>query len=272
MLLVYSAVADHGVPEQLLDDTMAAQRAFFSLPLEQKMRIAVNKYYRGYTPMAEETLDPSRSRRGDTHEGIYYGRHVEEGSEEAKLPLHGPNQWPDEALVPGYRAATEAYWEATAAVGFRLLRLLGLSLGLGAGALFSALLYAAHDCTATAALQICTDGATWRGVDPLPGCFIVNIGDMLCRWTNGRYKSTLHRVVNTTGRERYSLPLFFEPNFDALVVALDSCVEEGQAPLFPPITAGEHLLERYHATHAGYGKAAAEQAAAAAGVDKQDGQ
>jgi isopenicillin N synthase-like dioxygenase len=290
-------VADHGVPQELLVATMAAQRAFFALPLEQKMRIAVNKYYRGYTPMAEETLDPARSRRGDTHEGLYFGRHVEEGSEEAKLPLHGPNQWPDEALVPGYRAATEAYWEAVAAVGFRLLRLLGLSLGLGpdyfqphftrpmialrplhysgersseADGLYAAGAHTDYGMLTLLAtdgvpgLQICTDGTTWRGVDPLPGCFIVNLGDMLCRWTNSRYRSTLHRVVNTTGQERFSLPLFFEPNFDALVVALDSCVEEGQAPLFPPITAGEHLLERYHATHAGYGKAAAEQAAATA--------
>jgi isopenicillin N synthase-like dioxygenase len=282
-------VADHGVPQELLVATMAAQRAFFALPLEQKMRIAVNKYYRGYTPMAEETLDPARSRRGDTHEGLYFGRHVEEGSEEAKLPLHGPNQWPDEALVPGYRAATEAYWEAVAAVGFRLLRLLGLSLGLGPGAqdqgwaclLLQALgiagpparlssradyfqphftrpmialrplhysgersseadgLYAAGAHTdygmltllatdGVPGLQICTDGTTWRGVDPLPGCFIVNLGDMLCRWTNSRYRSTLHRVVNTTGQERFSLPLFFEPNFDALVVALDSVRAPGE--------------------------------------------
>ena len=75
---------------------------------------------------------PQRSRRGDTHEGLYFGRHVEEGSPEAALPLHGPNQWPDEALVPGYRAATEAYQAAVEALGFRLLRLLALSLGLGA--------------------------------------------------------------------------------------------------------------------------------------------
>ena len=108
-------------------------------------------------------------------------------------------------------------------------------------------------------------------------------------------------MVNTTGRERFSLPLFFEPNFDAVVAALPSvrreaarggggrvagctplspcaarrcflltlpahallqCLEPGEAPRFPPITAGQHILERYHATHAGYGKAAAEQAAA----------
>ena len=63
------AVVDHGVPEELVAAAFDAQRHFFALPLEQKLRIRANKYYRGYTPMAEETLDPSRSRRGDTHEG-----------------------------------------------------------------------------------------------------------------------------------------------------------------------------------------------------------
>lgn len=150
------------MPEQLVAAALDAQRRFFALPLEQKQAIAANKAYRwvgdaqlskgrkqclidalpdacllpsssrsGFTPFAEETLDPAGSRRGDTHEGLYFGRHVEQGSAEAQLPLHGPNQWPAEELVPGYRAATEAYQEAVTALGHRLLRLLGTSLGLG---------------------------------------------------------------------------------------------------------------------------------------------
>lgn len=69
-------------------------------------------------------------------------------------------------------------------------------------------------------LQICTDGRTWRDVPPLQGAFVVNIGDMLQRWTNGLYRSTLHRVVNRHGGERHSIAFFFEPNFDARVEAL----------------------------------------------------
>ncbi|KAL4428005.1 hypothetical protein ABPG75_002094 [Micractinium tetrahymenae] len=283
-------LTDHGIPEELVAQTFEQQRAFFSLPLQDKMRIAANKAYRGYTPFADETLDPQHSKRGDTHEGLYYGRHVDEDSEEGKLPLHGPNQWPDEALLPGYRRVTEAYWQAVRQLGGRLLRLLALSLGLpadyfapyftqpmlflrplhysaeksdvsdglfGAGAHtdYGMLTFLRTD--GEPGLQICTDGATWRDVLPIPGAFIVNLGDMLCRWTNGLYRSTLHRVVNTTGRERYSCAYFFEPNFDARVEALPQCLEPGEEPKFLPTTAGAHILERYNATHAGYGAATA---------------
>jgi isopenicillin N synthase-like dioxygenase len=82
-----------------------------------------------------------------------------------------------------------------------------------------------------------------------------------CRWTNGKYKSTVHRVINS-GRERFSLPFFFEPNFDARVEALPQFLKAGQPPLFPPTTAGQHLLDKYHSTHAGYGQAAGTEAPA----------
>jgi isopenicillin N synthase-like dioxygenase len=72
------------------------------------------------------------------------------------------------------------------------------------------------------------------------------------RWTNGRFKSTLHRVVNRQGRERYSMPFFFEPRFDALVACLPSCCSEARPAAYAPITAGQHLLFKYAATHAGY--------------------
>ncbi|EFJ48980.1 hypothetical protein VOLCADRAFT_59825, partial [Volvox carteri f. nagariensis] len=92
----------------------------------------------------------------------------------------------------------------------------------------------------------------WWDVEPIPGTFIINLGDMLERWTNGRYRSTLHRVINTTGRERYSIAFFFEPNFDAQVVALPCCCGPDNPPRYPPTTAGQHLLDKYAATHAGY--------------------
>ena len=210
--------------------------------------------------MAEETLDPAQSRRGDTHEGLYFGRHVDEGSPEAELPLHGPNQWPAESLVPGYRAATEAYQEAVTALGFRLLRLLALALGLPpdhfapfftrpmaflrplhysaersseAEGLYAAGAHCDYGCLTLLAtdgvpgLQICTDGATWRDVPPIAGALHMNLGDMLARWTNNRFRSTLHRVVNTQGRERFSIAFFFEPNFDAVVEALPQVRRQG---------------------------------------------
>jgi len=76
--------------------------------------------------------------------------------------------------------------------------------------------------------------------------------NLSCRWTNGLFKSTLHRVVNTVGKERYSCAFFFEPNFNTRVEVLPCCVSEHRPAAYPPTTAGEHLLGKYAQTHAGY--------------------
>jgi len=97
----------------------------------------------------------------------------------------------------------------------------------------------------------------WVPVPPRPNHFVVNLGDMLERWSNGKYCSTLHRVVNVTGRERYSIPFFFEPSFDTVVECLPTCCncDNGDdPPKWPPITSGEHLLSKYAQTHADFGK------------------
>lgn len=219
-------------------------------------------------------------------------------SAEAALPLHGPNQWPPEALLPGFRPAVETYFAALTALGHRLLRLLALSLGLAPGFFepaFAAPMLALRPLHYTAEVSapgegvfgagahtdygcltlLATDGVPglqahlhgrWQDVPPLRGAFIVNLGDMLERWTNGRYRSTLHRVVNTSGRERYSIAFFFEPGFNTVVECLPCCCVDKPAQ-YPPTTAGEHLLAKYAQTHAGYDAGAKQQrqAEAAAG-------
>ena len=97
--------------------------------------------------------------------------------------------------------------------------------------------------------QTDTQSGQWLPVPPLPGAFIVNLGDMLMRWTNGQYRSTLHRVLNTTGRPRYSMPVFYEPNFDCVVECLPSCVDERHPLMFKKaVTAGRYLADRYAVT------------------------
>jgi len=101
----------------------------------------------------------------------------------------------------------------------------------------------------------------WIEAPPIPGTLVLNIAGMLCklfndfhplhrlnpapsadlfsRWTNGRFVSTCHRVVNTTGHARYSVPVFFGPSYDTLISALPSCIPVGEKPKYPPILSGE---------------------------------
>ena len=100
-------------------------------------------------------------------------------------------------------------------------------------------------------LQIFHAGA-WRDVPPRPGCFVVNVGDLLHRWTGGRFLSTLHRVEKRTPEERYSAPFFCAPNLDAIIEVLEPCAvadseDEGLQPSpsrLEPITCGQWLMKR----------------------------
>jgi isopenicillin N synthase-like dioxygenase len=100
------------------------------------------------------------------------------------------------------------------------------------------------------ALQVQLKDGTWLPADPIPGAFVVNIGDMIERWTNGIWKSTMHRVIHRgdggeNGQGRISVPFFFEPNFDAMVKPLDKCVKESGRPrMHEGSTYGEHLLTK----------------------------
>lgn len=276
-------VTSHGVSQDVVEGAFAAQREFFSLSLAEKNTIASDINNRGYTAMAEETLDPLTQKSGDTKEGIYYGREVAADSEEARKPLHGPNQWVSEDLVPGYRQRTEAYFLAVKALSKRLVHLVARSLGLPEDffdasfvppvTVLRPLHYSATKSVPGEGLLGCgahsdygmitvlaTDSVPglqahldeeWVDVDPVPGAFIINVGDMLHMWTNGRYKSSVHRVVNKLGVERYSIAFFYEPAFDALVECLPCCCQDEPAK-FTPTTFGQHVLNKYKATHAGY--------------------
>ncbi|KAF2203571.1 Clavaminate synthase-like protein [Delitschia confertaspora ATCC 74209] len=93
------------------------------------------------------------------------------------------------------------------------------------------------------ALQVQLRDGTWMNADPIKGAFVINIGDMIERWTNGVWKSTRHRVIHRGNNYRVSVPFFFEPNFDAVVKPLGECVQmTGGESLYEKTTYGKHLL------------------------------
>ena len=90
---------------------------------------------------------------------------------------------------------------------------------------------------------------TWINAQPVADSFIVNLGDMIARWTNDRYRSTLHRVVNDSGKERYSVPFFYSGNPDHEVSCIPTCLEPQETAKYPPIKVEDHIKAMYDKTY-----------------------
>ena len=93
-------------------------------------------------------------------------------------------------------------------------------------------------------LEVRARGGGWIPAPPVDGSFVLNVGDILSRWTNGRLVSTPHRVINLSGKDRYSQPFFFDPSMDCMVEPLPQCIEAGADPHYPPVRYGDYLMER----------------------------
>jgi len=243
-------VTGHGVPAELVARLDAASRTFFALPLDAKMEIAMargGRAWRGYFPVGAELT----SGRPDRKEGLYFGTELGDDDPRVRvgLPLHGPNLFPRQ--VPELRAAVLGYLDALGGVAQAVLRGVAVSLGLdveyfaggytadptvlfrvfhyppsppdaadwgvGEHTDYGLLTLLAQD--GNGGLQVRAPGG-WVDVPPVPGTFVCNIGDMLDRMTGGWYRSTPHRVRNTSGRDRLSFPYFFDPDFTAEVPPL----------------------------------------------------
>jgi isopenicillin N synthase-like dioxygenase len=98
-------------------------------------------------------------------------------------------------------------------------------------------------------LQVCLPSGDWLDVPYLPGSFAVNSGDMMARWTNGRFKSTPHRALPPVGRHRYAIPFFLGPQIDTLIACLPTCQGSDNPPRYPPITYEAYLLWWYDANY-----------------------
>ncbi len=274
-------VRNHGVPQDVVDAVFAAAHRFFDQPLDAKMAIHIkhSPHHRGYFPLFEENTDPTLT--ADLKEG--FDMALELGPEDphvrARVPLHGPNVWP--TALPGFRPTLDRYYGAMRQLAERLMRAFAVALdlepgffagkidkplaqlrllhyppqqghveartlGCGAHTDYGCLTILAQD--AAGGLQLQNSAGEWIAAPPIPGTFVVNLGDQMARWTNDIFAATPHRVINTSGRERYSVPFFFDPNFDALIECLPGCRPAGQPPRYAPIKAGEHLLNRFNET------------------------
>jgi isopenicillin N synthase-like dioxygenase len=270
-------VRNHGVTEAAIDALLASTRQLFALPLATKMAYYIGRStnHRGYVPVGEEVLAYGRGldqSTTDSKEGFDLALDLpgDDPDYRAGNPMLGPNVWPAE--IPTLRVAVTDYYDALLALGRRLMRAMALALdleegffdrligkpvsqlrllhypggapdgdaGLGIGA------HTDYECftillPTAPGLQVMNSAGRWIDAPPLPGAFVINIGDMLEAWTNGRFVATSHRVLRTA-HERYAFPLFFAVDYDTVVSPLPSCVPPGTAPRYPAIRAGQHLF------------------------------
>ena len=276
-------VTGHGVQPDLRQKVFGQSKAFFDLPLDVKSGWHIDKsgISRGYDPVGWQSLEVGKP--ADLKESFYMG--VDRGPDDALVmagvPNQGPNQWPDEALVPGFRASTNAYAQAMASLGRQILSLLAESLNLPAS-YFDAFLTnpmpvlrllhyppndqplqqgqvgsGAHTDWGSVTLLAQDDvgglqvklGDVWVDAPPVPDSYVVNLGDMMQRWSNDRWRSNLHRVLpQPPGQHRYSVVYFYDMDYHAVVSALPGCFDASNPPNYPPITAGQHIVEMYEKT------------------------
>ena len=275
-------VRNHQVDPALIARTFAQAKRFFALPLQRKLAVDVanSPNLRGYTKLLGENTDPTS--RGDLHEGFDLA--LELGPDDPDVAAgvfgYGPNQWPDD--LPGFKEALLAYHAGMRAFGRKIFAAFALALELDEAhfeplidkpmAHMRVLHYPSQDgpiderqigigahsdyecftilCTDDVpALQVLNSAGQWIQAPPLPGCFIVNVGDLMARWTNDYFASTVHRAINRSGRERNSIPFFYGIDLQKVVEVLPTCRSAERPAKYPPITAGDYIRSRFDATY-----------------------
>ena len=284
----FLTITNHGVRQRVIDDAFAVSLEFFDQPIEEKVRAKPSDpaIPRGYQAFASRNLARTHGLEAppDLREQFFIGPLAPDPDRFARLPqariFYAGNIWPERPAE--FRTVFEDYYRAMEGLAARLMRIFAVALELperhfddkidhhfntcptnhypvvddpepgqlraGEHTDFGSLTILAFS-DAPGGLQVRMPDDSWLDVTARTGELVVNIGDMMARWTNDRWKSTVHRVANppqagpAVGR-RQSIGYFLHPNFDARVECLPTCRDGGNPPKYAPIMAGEHMREK----------------------------
>jgi isopenicillin N synthase-like dioxygenase len=280
-------VSGHGVPREQIDAMFAVSREFFESPIGVRQAVqAPCGEHHGYHPMEASGLAAKEggAAQPDLREYFMAGRldhdhpsfHTPHGRK-----FHRPNRWPSTPLAFG--AETQAYYRAMQSLGSTLMRLFARALSVDEHwfdsridrhfSILSSVYYPAQTqppkpgqlragahtdygaltilapTDAPGGLQIMNLSGCWIDVPYHRDAFVINLGDLMQRWTNERWRSTPHRVVNPpeafrNAGPRQSLAYFLHPNHDAVIEAIPGCIPSHETPRHRPILAGDYMRER----------------------------
>ena len=283
----FASVVNHGIPVPTIAALYAAANAFFDLPAEAKKKVARPRpdQNRGYIGHGEETLARLGGRQTPPdHKEIFSIGPFDLPDDTyhtcaAAYPSFAPNLWPSQpsALQPAMRA----YWHAITGLAQRLLGIGARALGLPTDYFASMtdrqismlrlicyppyeqpplegqlragvhtdlnMLTFVHASSDTGGLEVRARDGSWVAPSASGDAFVVNVGDILMRWTNDYWVSTPHRVANPPAdwrARRISIPYFFQANYDTVV----QCLRAGETPKYPPVSVGAYRAERFAGT------------------------
>ena len=272
----FGYIINHGIEKTLIEQLFQVSKQFHSQPLSEKMRVALDHNHRGY--IAINTSTDVNSKLADVKKPNQSESFMMMREDKSELPdvyLSGPNQWPK---LENFKEVLEKYTCNMTKLGRNLMRLALLSSGVkdlsvmksfdtptiwlrllhyppisknSPSDLYGSAPHTDFGCLTILAqdeiggLQVQTREGEWIDVPKLEGSFVVNVGDMLSRYTNGLLRSTPHRVINKSGKERFSCPFFFDPNTNAVVQPLKGTGK----PKFSHINFGEFLREELEASY-----------------------
>jgi isopenicillin N synthase-like dioxygenase len=281
---------NHHVPPATIEAARERAAAFFAQPVEQRLKVGADRNNRGYREMGDTVHKSGKVFARDSFD-LGFPVAADDPEVLAGTPFYAENNWPD---LPGFREALLAYYHGTFEVGLKILE--GFAIYLGQEEDFfkrhftkpvadmvinhyfgyAQALRVGGSETASGAhtdhgivtilwqddsggLEVLDKDENWIPAPPVPGSYVINIGELMKRWTNARFRATVHRVIHTRDTDRFSMPLFCNPNFHTIVDPRQLGVAEEEAK-YEPVESGKFLISRFQATRKLWGATQKERA------------